>query len=533
MRWLVLLLVGCAASTAPGRLRYVNQDPITAVNDRVPLDTPPGAYTEGLVEYYFAQEFTEPARYLLTIGESKPAKNANSLGNVPDSAWFTNRTVTPEDVRRGPGQGGPDPSQPWRVVGVKIGGMAIGITIVDGRGDKYVLKFDEKNFPETESAADVIVQRLTWAMGYNVPENHVVSFKRDQLVLDDSAEYAARSGPKRKMTPADLDRYLAMAQSEGDTYRGLTSKIVDGKALGGIEPVGVRASDPNDRVPHELRRDLRGQRVLWAWVNHIDIKSQNSLVVLTKDNFLEWYALDFGESLGVAARTTSVPRLGYRGTYAWGSALLSFVTFGTYVHPWERTARHPGYRGLGEFEAAHFDPGDWSANHRWRPVDIADRFDEFWAAEIMLRLTPAHVRAAVDAGAYTDKRTTAYMVETLLARQRKLGRWALGRVAPITNVSATDATLCFDDLWLRHDFGLPSTTRYALVTYDYAGKRIGATAMVATGARACLPMRPGIERDAYTIARVEVRRNGRALPVAFVHLAKGPKGMRVVGIDRR
>ena len=86
---------------------------------------------------------------------------------------------------------------------------------------------------------------------------------------------------------------------------------------------------------------------------------------------------------------------------------------------------------------------------------------------------------------------------------------------------------------LRHDFGLPSTTRYALVTYDYAGKRIGATAMVATGTRTCLPMRPGIERDAYTIARVEVRRNGRALPVAFVHLAKGPKGMRVVGIDRR
>ena len=453
---------------------------------------------------------------------------------MPDSAWFENRVVTPEDVRRGPGQGGPDPSQPWRVVGVKVGGMAIGIKIKDARNDLYVLKFDEKNFPETESSADVIVQRLTWAMGYHVPENHVVTFKREQLVLDPTAEFSTRSGNKRPMTPADLDKYLGFAQSDHGMFRGLASRIIDGKILGGIEPEGVRASDPNDRVPHELRRDLRGQRVLWAWVNHIDVKSQNSLVTLTADNFLKWYVLDFGESLGVGALTTSVPRLGYRPTYAWGTALLSFVTFGMYVHPWEHAFQHPGFRGLGEFESHYFDPATWSANHRWRPIDVADRLDQFWAAEIMLRLTPAHVRAAVEAGQYTDRRTTDYMVQTLLERQHKLGRWALGRVAPISNVEASGALrLCFDDLWLRHDFEPPASTRYTITTYDHAGTAIATSSAAAAAARTCVELRAGEANDGYTIAKIEIDRRGKRLPPVFVHVAKGPDGFRVVGIDRR
>jgi len=532
MRCLVVLAcASCASAPTLGPLRYKNQDPITVVNDRVPLEKPPTSFDQGLVEYYFAQEFVEPTRYLFTVGERQPARNANSLGNVPDSAWFENRKVTPEDVRRGPGSGGPDLGQPWRVVGVKVGGAAIGITILDAKNDRYVLKFDEKNFPETETSADVVVQRLTWAMGYNVPDNEVVSFKREQLVLDDEAKFSTRAGDTRKMTEADLEKYLGMANAEAGTFRGLASKMVEGKVLGGIEPFGVRKSDPNDRVPHELRRDLRGQRVLWAWVNHIDLKSQNALVTLTKDKHLKWYVLDFGESLGVGATTTFVPRLGYRATYAWGTSLWSFVTFGLHVHPWERESRHPGYRGLA---SEYFDPGAWRANHRWRPIDLADRQDQFWAAEIMMRLTPAHVRAAVEAGQYTDRRTTEYLISTLIERQRKLGAWAFGRVAPLSNLVASGAlTLCFDDLWLQYQFGTLDSTHYKITTYDYAGKSLATTDARAASARTCAQLQPGDARDGYTIARIQVRRHGKALPLAFVHLAKGPKGFRVIGIDRR
>ena len=534
--------LGCGGSIshAPGPLRFHNQDPITLVNDRVPLAKPPPSFDQGLVEYYFRGDVVEPTRRALTVGDERPALNTNSLGGVPDSAWFTNRTVTPDELRRGPGRGGPDRSKPWRVVGVKIGGMSLGIQFADARDERYVLKFDEREFPETETAADVIVQRLTWAFGYNVPDNDVVTFRREQLTLDPQAELKNRDGSKRPMTQADLDRYLDSAPNEKGTYRALASRLIDGKVIGGVEPEGVRADDPNDRVPHELRRDLRGQRLLWAWVNHPDLKSQNALASLVEGNYVKWYMLDFGDSLGVIARATRVPRFGYRKIYSPWSALVSFASLGMYVHPWERTARRPALRGLGELESEEFDPETWTPNHAWRPVDLADRFDQLWAAEILLRFTPAHIRAAVEAGQYTDALTTEYVVKTLIERQRKVGRWALARVAPLVRPEVRERgetlALCFDDLWLRHGFGGATPTRYEIDTYDHDGRAIAkpARAEAAAAGRTCVSgIRAGAAHDGYTIVRIATRRGDDRLPPMFVHLARGPRGLRVIGVDRR
>jgi hypothetical protein len=247
---LAIVLSACGSHTSgPGRLRFAVADPVTLVNDRVP-SKPPASFDAGLVEYYWQEDFAKPTGRLLTVGEQKPAANINSLGEVPDSSWFTNRSPTPAEIERGPGAGGPDASAPWHVIGVKVGGAAIGITIEDARGDKYVLKFDERGHPETETSADVVVQRLTWAVGYNVPENQVVTFPRTQLVLDAKAEVKFRSGKARRMTEADLESYLGLADHDGGTFRALASKLIGGKIVGGIEPTGTRQSDPNDRVPH-------------------------------------------------------------------------------------------------------------------------------------------------------------------------------------------------------------------------------------------------------------------------------------------
>lgn len=540
IRSLALFAISAATVTAcsshvtgPGKLRFAVADPVTLVNDRAPSKVP-SSFDAGLVEYYWQEDFAQPARRLLTVGELRPAANVNSLGAVPDSAWFTNRTPTPAEIERGPGGGGPDPSEPWHVVGVKVGGAAIGITITDARGDKYVLKFDEKGHPETESAADVIVQRLAWACGYNVPENHVVTFARSQLVLDEKAEVKFRNGKKRSMTEADLETYLALADQEGGTYRGLASKLIAGKLIGGIDPTGTRDGDPNDRVPHELRRDLRGQRLLWAWVNHIDLKSQNSLASHDR-GYTTWYHLDFGESLGVDARTTGRTHLGHHGAYAWSDWVKNLVTFGFRVQPYERPSRVPALRGLGVFEAESFDPATWVPNHNWRPTDVADRFDELWAAEILMRLSRAHVEAAVRAGKYTDPRTTSYLVETLVARQRKIGRYAFSRVAPLFGVGATvtpkGVEVCFDDLWLRYAYGATRDTTYAVRSFDRQSKALGtAPALAASGAHSCLPAVPaGTDGDGYTIVEITVSRAGEKMPPLYAHVAGG----RVVGLDRR
>src|SRR5688500_4749851 len=130
------------------------------------------------------------------------------------------------------------------------------------------------------------------------------------------------------MTQADFDAYLSSAEHVNGTYRALASRLIDGKVIGGVEPEGVRKDDPNDRIPHELRRDLRGQRVLWAWVNHPDLKSQNALASVVDGGYVKWFMLDFGDSLGVINRVTAVPRMGYRTHYAPRSWLVSLVTLG-------------------------------------------------------------------------------------------------------------------------------------------------------------------------------------------------------------
>ncbi len=539
---LFAMLGACAGPVrhAPGPLRFANREPVTLVNDRRPI-APPKTFDESIFEYYIHEDVMEPTRRALTVETPRRAANANSIGNVPDSAWFTNRKPTPEQVRRGPGGGGPDRSEPWRVIGVKVGGAAIGITIKDARGDRYVLKFDEREFPETETAADVIVQRLTWAFGYNVPDNEVVYFERPQLVLDPSAEVKLRTGAKRPMTQADLEKYVGMATPEADgRYRALASKFVPGKVVGGVDPGGVRDGDPNDRVPHELRRDLRGQRMLWAWVDHVDLKSQNSLATYTDGKYVEWYALDFGDSLGVTARTTAYPILGYRGVYSLTGFLTSLFTLGLRVEPWEKRISYPELRGLGHFESELFDPARWTPAHHWRPADAADRFDDLWAAEILMRMAPEHIEAGVAAGAYSDPRTSAYVVQILLERQRKIGHHAFSRVAPLTEVEATDRDgaieLCFTDLWLEYAYGSAATTAYRTRVFDDAGRPLAAASawLPPREPRSCISRLPtGAAGDGYTIVEVEVRRGTKPMPPVFVHVARGRTGMRVIGLDRR
>lgn len=536
----VLGLGGCGGSTrGPGTLRFHNADPVKLVNDRKPIAMP-DKVDPGLMEYWVREIVVEPTRRALTVTSHRLAENINSLGDVPDSAWFTNRApMTPEEIRKGPGSGGPDRSKPWRVTGVKVGGAAFGITIKDGLDDKYVIKFDERGFPETESSADVIVQRLTWAFGYNVPDNQVIDFKREELVLDPKAAIKDIAGNETPMTDADLDKYLGFGEHTNGVYRVLASRYIDGKPLGGIDPEGVREDDPNDKVPHELRRDLRGQRLLWAWVNHVDLKSKNSHASYGDGKYVKWWWLDFGESLGVGARTTGVTRLGFRSGFSFKHFMLSLTTFGLYVHPWEKQ-EIPDYRGLGVFDAESFDPADWATAFSWRPAEIADRFDEFWGAEILMRFTPAHVAAAVAAGRYTDQRTTDYMVKTLIERQRRIGRSAFRSVAPLTRFEAREQAgsieICFDDLWLQHGYGVPTTTRYRATSFDHAGRVLGVRGawVLTSNARTCVSqIQPGSTHDGYTIAELEVRRGSGHLPTVLVHVARGPQGLRVIGVDRR
>src|SRR5204863_6939255 len=155
------------------------------------------------------------------------------------------------------------------------------------------------------TGTEVAVTKLMWALGYNVPENHIASLHREQLVVATDATFTTPGGAKRALRPGDIDRLLEKADRDPDgSYRVVASKALPGKPVGRIRFTGVRPDDPNDVVPHEDRRELRGYGVFAAWVNHVDAKAINSLDTLVTENgrsFVRHHLLDFGSALGSGA----------------------------------------------------------------------------------------------------------------------------------------------------------------------------------------------------------------------------------------
>jgi hypothetical protein len=543
---LALATAACGGAAGLGRLRFRNQEPVTLVNDRRPIQKPQVVET-GLLQYYFREDLAQPMVDALRLAPHRPAADVNSLGNVPDSTWFTNRIavrdLSPAEVSKGPGRGGgPDRGAPWRVDGIKVGGAAIGLTIKDARGDRYIIKFDERDHPETESSADVIAQRLIWAFGYNVPENDVVEFACDGLALDRDATYKDIAGRERPMVKADLDRAMALVRPRSGRCRALASRYIDGEPVGGILPGGRRADDPNDRVLHHHRRALRGQRILFSWLDHVDVKPQNTLSSYDpRRRHLVHYFLDFGKSLGVFARVNHLLYLGYRSHRGVSAGIKSLLTLGLWIPPWERKILVTDLVGVGFFDSETFDPSQWTPHYRWAPFDLADRFDDYWAGAILMKLTPAHVRAAVEAGRYSDPRSAAHVTRLLLERQQKLGRWTLSRVAPFEDFQVAGATgdrftLCFDDRWIRYRFGPEGATAYDATSFDFDGRRLTRSAAAPRrGSRVCLsPLASGRAHAGYSIVRISARRRSGEVPDLYVHLARDRRGaLAVIGIDRR
>src|SRR5262249_40584135 len=156
--------------------------------------------------------------------------------------------------------------------------------------------------PELATAAEVISTKFFYALGYNVPENYLVTFKREQLKADSKAMIGAAGKRDRRLTESELNSVLKRVRSSPDgMYRAMASKLLQGTPLGPFQYHGTRPDDPNDIFPHEHRRELRGLRVFAAWLNHDDSRAINSLDILVEDKgrrYVRHYLIDFGATLG-------------------------------------------------------------------------------------------------------------------------------------------------------------------------------------------------------------------------------------------
>jgi hypothetical protein len=535
---IVLLVVGCAHGQAPAprldsTLRFHNAGAVTALAEG-PAVPRPATRPFDRSAYFFDAYVGQRTVRALSPAPAGRARDVNALDEVPDGSWFENRIgarpLTPEDLRRGP-----TPVPPFRVMGGKAGGTSTGIRIKDATGVGYLLKFDRPEDPDSETAADIVVQRLLWAIGYHTSEDALVFFRAEDLIVDPKAKVKDSYRGDRPMTAADLRAVLARVGRRADgSYRGLASKLLTGVPVGGYAQEGVRADDPSDVIPHEDRRELRGGRVFFAWLNHVDMKEDNVLDMWVEDprtpgrGRVRHHLVDFGNSLGIFNWQTETSA-GFTQLYDFSHGARSFVSFGLWQRPWERVSPS-GLRGVGIFESTRFDPSSWRSRYPWAPFERFDRFDGFWAARILQRITPAHVAAVVAEAHYEDPRSSVYMTRTLIERQRKLVRHYLSQVSPLDGFRVEGGRLCFQDL-LAESFAEERAVSHRLVAWDWAGRRLAFAAEV-SGGQVCAPVPAAPDHDGYTIIDITTRRADAQR--VLVHLARAPQTgqLRVIGIRR-
>ena len=438
----VVCLCACGAPAKVGALRFKNQPIVWKVNDRVNTPKKPKERTFARMLYHYDGFFH---RRLTRLTEMRPARRAasvNAMDEAPDSTWFTNRIgmqdLTVDAVRHGPNRDeSPELHKPWTITGTKVGGISVGGIVEDARGFKDRLKFDDKEAPEVETAADVIVQRLFWAVGLNVPEDDIVYFERSDLVMADDASVKDFFGNKRPMTNKDLEGNLAKIYIGPDgRIRGLVSKFLSGVPIGGYPREGRRKDDPNDHFTTEMRREVRGQYSIYSWLLHTDVKEDNSLDMWSEDpanpdyHYVIHYLVDFGKALGVMGLLDSNQQSGFANVVDWEYMAKSWASFGLYQRPWE-TTKAPSLTGVGLIDSATYNPGIFKSNTPYFALGDKDRFDAFWGAKIIIRFTPEQIRAAVEQARYSDPRATDYMTRILIERQRKTARYWFDRVNPL------------------------------------------------------------------------------------------------------
>lgn len=378
----------------------------------------------------------------LSLLARKLSKNQREAANVdaadqvrlPSTWWQPRlgfRPVSPEEMLAGPGAG-TGPAGKWTVTRAKSQGVSKGFRIKDARGVRFSIKFDPVKYPELTTSADVVVSKLIWAAGYNVPDNSIAFFRREDLVIGADATHDV-AGKKVKIDEAFMDELLRGIPQEPDgRYRVVASRILDGKPLGEWRYSRRRTDDPEDAIPHELRREIRGLYAICAWTNHTDCSARNTIDMYVNDggrSFVRHYLIDFSGCLGSASITAQTPRDGNEYLVNFGSITKSLVTLGLMPFKWEH-AVDPGMPSVGFIDADTFDPGAWRPFIPNPAFDVRTEADIRWGARIVAAFSDAHIRAAVDAGRYSDPRAAEYLRRILGERRDKIvQRWLPGTLA--------------------------------------------------------------------------------------------------------
>jgi hypothetical protein len=471
----------------------------------------------------------------------------NTIDEVPDSTWFTNRLgtrpVTVEELLKGPDTtSGPAPGS-WTVIDAKNDGVTPGFTVRDSKGTVWFLKVDPPGYRAMATGTEVVVTKLFWALGYHVPEVHLSVLDPEQLTIDESARITPPSGNERRMKQSDIRALLRRAHRDpGGTYRVIASKALDGKPVGGFRFYGVRSDDPNDFVPHEHRRELRGYGTFAAWLNHVDSKSINTLDTIIDQGdkkVIRHHLLDFGSTVGSAGVYPREPFEGSEYLVEGKKTVIGMPTFGFYIKDW-RTLPVYRSRAVGAFPIDHtdWDPEKWKPRYGNSAFRSARFDDKFWAARRLQGFTDEMLKAVPSVGQFNDAESEAMLAKFLIDRRDAIVRRYLPAVNPVVDVRlAATGPLTFRNAAV--DAGVATEPNEVAVNWLQFDNMTGGTAPIgATSGPAAamsvsapqnLPSAPG------TYIRAEIAFKGGPESWAepsHAYFVREANGWKLVGFER-
>ena len=195
-------------------------------------------------------------------------------------------------------------------------------------------------------------------------------------------------------------------------------------------------------------------RVFAAWLNHDDSRAINSLDVLVGQpgrRHVRHYLIDFGSTLGSGSVSAQKARAGWEYMWEPSTTFKRIATLGLWDKNWIRVS-YPNHPSIGRFESSWFEPQNWKPEYPNPAFLNATDEDSYWAAKIVMSFTSDEIRAIVKTGQLSDPIAEDYLVNTLIERRDKIGRYWLTRKSSVDNFTFEDGELRLRHLASEFDF---------------------------------------------------------------------------------
>jgi len=531
-------LVAATVSTTSATRKFFDDDPITREPETQDASKAQGRDID-LVFDLAMNLFTRPGDSAADVR----ALNINTIDEVPDSSWFTNRilarSVSVEEAARGPLSGsGPAPGT-WTIIAPKGAGAAPGFIMRDSKKELWFVSFDGRGYPEAATGAILVANKIFWTLGYWQVENHLTVVRPEALTIAESATIRPPSGTRRRMTRSDVDAIFRRAHRSPDgSYRAVAARGIEGRPIEGFHYFGTRSDDPNDIVPHEHRRELRALKVFGAWTNLVDMKAGNTLDSVVNVNgrpVVRHYLQDVGSTFGSGANGPHEFFEGWEYLQQGDLTMKRLVTFGFFIRPWQ-TAHYQDDKAIGRFEGDVFDPAQWKPRVPTAAFLHARADDNFWAARRVMAFSDDMIRAIAATGQYSDTAAVEHLAKTLMKRRDAIGRTYLTSVNPITDpLLDSGGVLTFHNAAVEAGVAKPPAGyRARWFNFDNAtgeSRSVGET----SGTAGRLQAPGGLPDSRGAIVRIEITATGASpawKPVDVYFRQQAAGAWKLVGLER-